>query len=41
MSDGRDIPVSRRRKAEVIERFGDAARYETSAVPKPERSKAQ
>lgn len=41
MSDGRDIPVSRRRKAEVIERFGDAARYDTAAVPKPERSKAQ
>ncbi len=41
MSDGRDIPVSRRRKAEVIERFGDAARYETAAVPKPERSKPQ
>ncbi|MDP3517382.1 MAG: LytTR family DNA-binding domain-containing protein [Pseudohongiella sp.] len=39
MSDGRDIPVSRRRKAEVLERFGDAARYATPALPPPERSK--
>jgi len=41
MSDGRDIPVSRRRKAEVIERFGDTARYDTAPVPPPQRSKPQ
>jgi hypothetical protein len=27
MSDGREIPVSRRRKADVLTRFGDAAQY--------------
>jgi hypothetical protein len=31
MSDGREIPVSRRRKADVLARFGDTARYETTA----------
>lgn len=29
LSDGREIPVSRRRRAEVLARFGDAARYQT------------
>lgn len=28
MSDGRSVPVSRRRKAEVVARFGDGARYQ-------------
>lgn len=32
MSDGRSVPVSRRRKAEVVARFGDGARYQ---VPGP------
>ena len=32
LSDGREIPVSRRRKADVLARFGDAARYETSST---------
>jgi hypothetical protein len=32
LSDGRDIPVSRRRRAEVLARFGDGARYETPAA---------
>ena len=32
LSDGREIPVSRRRKADVLARFGDAARYETSSA---------
>jgi len=27
LSDGREVPVSRRRKAEVLTRFGDSARY--------------
>jgi DNA-binding LytR/AlgR family response regulator len=27
MSDGRNVPVSRRRKAEVLARFGDGATY--------------
>lgn len=31
LSDGREVPVSRRRKAEVLARFGDSARY--SVVP--------
>jgi hypothetical protein len=31
MSDGRDILVSRRRKADVLARFGDTAVYETPA----------
>jgi hypothetical protein len=31
MSDGRDIPVSRRRKADVLARFGDTAVYATPA----------
>jgi DNA-binding LytR/AlgR family response regulator len=28
LSDGREIPVSRRRKADVLARFGDSARYD-------------
>jgi hypothetical protein len=28
LSDGREVPVSRRRKTEVLARFGDGARYE-------------
>ena len=32
LSDGREIPVSRRRKADALARFGDAARYETSSA---------
>lgn len=35
LSDGREIPVSRRRKPEVLARFGDAARYETAAAQPP------
>lgn len=35
LSDGREIPVSRRRKAEVLARFGEAARYETAAPQPP------
>lgn len=27
MSDGREVPVSRRRRAEILARFGDGARY--------------
>ncbi len=34
LSDGREVPVSRRRKAEVLARFGAGARYNvTSAAP--------
>ncbi|MFN7538383.1 MAG: LytTR family DNA-binding domain-containing protein [bacterium] len=33
MSDGRQVPVSRRRKAEVLARFGDGARYEIPPAP--------
>jgi len=32
LSNGREVPVSRRRKADVLARFGDAARYETSSA---------
>ena len=35
MSDGREIPVSRRRKTEVLARFGDGARYDTATPPQP------
>jgi len=35
MSDGRQVPVSRRRKAEVLARFGDGARYEMPPAPPP------
>ena len=35
MSDGRQVPVSRRRKAEVLARFGDGARYEIPPAPPP------
>lgn len=35
LSDGREIPVSRRRKADVLARFGDGARYDVAAVPAP------
>jgi DNA-binding LytR/AlgR family response regulator len=27
MSDGRQVPVSRRRRADVLARFGDGVRY--------------
>lgn len=33
LSDGREIPVSRRRKAEVLARFGDGARYDIAPSP--------
>lgn len=40
MSDGREVPVSRRRRAEVLARFGDGARYrvagESKVVPHPD-----
>jgi hypothetical protein len=32
LSDGREVPVSRRRKADVLARFGDGARYQTTAT---------
>ncbi len=32
LSDGREIPVSRRRKADVLARFGDAAHYRAATV---------
>ncbi|MCA3362127.1 MAG: LytTR family transcriptional regulator [Roseomonas sp.] len=35
MSDGRQVPVSRRRKAEVLARFGDGALYEIPPAPPP------
>lgn len=35
LSDGREVPVSRRRKAEVLARFGDGARYEIPAATPP------
>jgi hypothetical protein len=42
MSDGRQVPVSRRRKAEVLARFGDGARYEIpAATPPPSAGLAQ
>jgi len=34
MSDGRQVPVSRRRRAEVLARFGDGAQYRVSGVSK-------
>jgi hypothetical protein len=33
LSDGREIPVSRRRKLDVLARFGDGARYDVAAAP--------
>ena len=30
LSDGREVPVSRRRKADVLARFGDNARYDVA-----------
>ncbi len=33
LSDGREVPVSRRRKAEALARFGDGASYEVAAAP--------
>lgn len=33
LSDGREIPVSRRRKAEVLARFGDGARFDIAPAP--------
>ena len=42
LSDGRQVPVSRRRKAEVLARFGDGARYEIpAATPRPSVGLAQ
>jgi hypothetical protein len=42
LSDGRQVPVSRRRKAEVLARFGDGARYEIpAATPPPSAGLAQ
>jgi len=41
MSDGREIPVSRRRKADVLARFGDTARYEATASAGTGPTKAQ
>jgi len=32
MSDGREVPVSRRRRAEVLARFGDGARYRVAGA---------
>jgi hypothetical protein len=40
LSDGREIPVSRRRKSDVLAQFGDTARYETSAPPPPDSDKS-
>lgn len=34
MSDGREVPVSRRRRAEVLTRFGDGAQYRVSGASK-------
>lgn len=34
MSDGRQVPVSRRRRAEVLARFGDGAQYRVSGPSK-------
>lgn len=34
MSDGRQVPVSRRRRAEVLERFGDGAQYRVASASK-------
>jgi hypothetical protein len=33
MSDGRQVPVSRRRRAEVLSRFGEGAQYYLSTMP--------
>lgn len=41
MSDGKEIPVSRRRKADVLARFGDTARYEATARAGTKPSQAQ
>lgn len=41
LSDGREIPVSRRRKADVLARFGDTARYEATASAGTKPSQAQ
>lgn len=35
MSDGREVPVSRRRKADVLSRFGDTARYDRTVAARP------
>lgn len=35
MSDGREVPVSRRRRAEVLARFGDGAQYWVARASKP------
>jgi hypothetical protein len=34
MSDGREVPVSRRRRSEVIDRFGGSARYRATSASK-------
>ena len=36
MSDGREVPVSRRRRAEVLARFGDGARYRVASASSSE-----
>lgn len=33
LSDGREVPVSRRRKSDVLARFGDGARYDVGPAP--------
>ncbi len=35
MSDGLEVPVSRRRKADVLARFGDSARFKSTAPEAP------
>lgn len=35
LGDGREVPVSRRRKAEVLARFGEAALYQVAATAPP------
>lgn len=39
LSDGTEVPVSRRRRTEILARFGDGARYDAPAQP-PERAAA-
>jgi len=40
LSDGREIPVSRRRKADVLARFGDGARFDLAPSPTTAPSQA-
>lgn len=35
LSDGREVPVSRRRKTQVLARFGEAALYQVAATALP------